>query len=190
MCIADRLNRIAYTLLDKNIGVWQQAVRMWQEEPHSFVHSGLSDRYDMDDDCLTETADSGCLIHLFLGVARDMGYTCYMDWAGESKKELLEGWADSRLRKLGHVLNYQEIHSGLACLDTGDLARGEFILHKFDVVSQFLKKNGFTMLFFQDGSDAYYPFILRSTDWDKKRKNISQKSDGYPYPILTTYDQL
>ena len=83
------------------------------------------------------------------------------------------------------------IEDWLDQVDEDSLERGDYILQKFALVGKAVAEQGFTLIFFQEGGDTYFPFLLRSADWEKMPAAVRSASDDEdPYPYLCSYAEL
>jgi hypothetical protein len=185
------LQQIATVLLEEDVSVWQKARQTWQNDPEAFVEEGLADRYQVEELLDEGPDDKESQISLFLGVALDLGYSLYVDWSGEESEGDFETWVDARLHAFGQAFDYMVIEDWLDQVDEDRLERGDYILQKFALVGKAVAEQDFTLIFFQEGGDTYFPFLLRSADWEKMPAAVRSASDDEdPYPYLCSYAEL
>lgn len=191
MKILQRFQAMAPVLLEENASVFLDAVDRLEADSDDFINSDEAKRYNVEDQTYAGTEDRGFLMGLFLGIAQDLAYTLWIDWSGEEGQGEFETWVDARLHAFSDHFDYAVVDDWEETLDWDTLERGEYIESKFNRVGQYLNSKGFALIFFEDGGDAYYPFLLRQNAWASLPDTVRTVAEPceFPYPRLRSHGE-
>ena len=183
------ISTIAEVLLESKHNLYLESRSLLFNKPDEYMEKELDDKYDyspeeMDEGAVEET--------FFTGFAQTENFTTMIDWSGEYDPGQLEEWVNKRMNMLGlPAEDFLFIKEWEENLQIDSLGRGDYIVEKFSLMGKYLEKNALKLVFYVDGSDAYYPFIVSLTDFEKLPKQGRCSDDDEDYELsICGWDEM
>jgi hypothetical protein len=117
--------------------------------------------------------------------AQQKGRMAWVDWSGEEADGEVTDIIDRMLQRHWCTDFEWDIDEFESKLDFDTLKRGDYILKLFEAIDLKLKANGFQLIFFQVGDDAYHYSVLPS-EFINQLQDISWEGNNKEYYRVCT----